>query len=104
MAEAIDSAADTLRINIAALGCSLQFGLSQPQMIDDQQPPLPVERVAIIRVTPEFAKGMAFLLREQVFQYEKSIGMKLPVPQDLFGSGLTLTGDTLARWNRCWEE
>jgi hypothetical protein len=53
-------------------------------------------------VTPEFVKGMAFLLRVQVLQYEKSIGTKLPVPPDLFGT--TLSGTALERWNRCWDD
>lgn len=106
MAEPIDVFVDTVHINVLPLGCTLQFGLTKPAPMvltqpGVQPPPLTSDRVATIRLTTELLKGMAFLLREHVLQYEKTSGFKVQLPPDLMANALV--GTTRERWDRCWE-
>jgi len=102
MAEAIDVFADTIRFNVAAYGCALHFAVSRPTL--DLVPPgapIPMDRVATVRLTPEFLKGIVFLLREHIVQYEKTAGAPITIPFEMLNQ--ILQGTTLERWTRCWE-
>lgn len=100
MAEAVDVFADTVRIYVSAFGCALQFGVTQTQLADGSI--TGTERVATIRVTPEFVKGLAFMFREHVLQYERTTGAKLPIPPDMMNQVLGALPPE--RWDRCWQE
>lgn len=107
MADAIDVFADAVHINVMAFGCTLQFAVSKPVPMAPPLPappaptPLPADRVATIRLTPELLKGLAFLLREQVLQYERNAHLKIEIPPELMGGLLAGTGRE--RWDRFWE-
>ena len=105
MAEPIDVFVDAMHIAVMGFGSTLQFAVSKPVPMSGPQPPgsmpLPSDRVATIRMTPEFLKGMAFLLREHVLLYERNSGFKIELPKELMAN--ILSGTSIDRWKRCWE-
>jgi hypothetical protein len=106
MADPIDVFADAVHVNVMAFGCTVQFAVSKPAPMSTgaehgtTEAPA-TDRVATIRVTPEFLKGFAFLIRQQVLQYEANSGLKIDLPPDLMAG---LTGPTGGReqWDRVW--
>ena len=107
MVDAVDLFADAVHINVMAYGCTLQFGLSRPVPMAVPTPPpteatpLPTDRLATIRLSPELLKGLAFLLREHVLRYERNANVRIELPPELLAS--ILAGSNRERWNDCWE-
>ena len=110
MADSIDTFADAVHVNVMAFGCTLQFAISRPvsmQTSPEQDSTetaglLVTDRVATIRVTPEFLKGFAYLIRENVMRYEAASGFKIELPPDLMNALTARTGRE--QWDRVWRQ
>jgi hypothetical protein len=103
MPDPADVFADGFNVQVAALGCVMHFTLSIPNAPPAADPGalLPSEPVAIVRVTPEFLKGMVFLLRENIRRYEQSAGFKIKLPPEIMR--VVLVGSNQQTWDRIWE-
>ncbi len=113
MPEAVDIFADAVHIHVMPFGCTLQFGVSRPVPMTVSQPGapaappptsppelLPSDRLATIRLTPEFLKAVAYLLRQHVLGYEKTSGFKIELPPAMMA--LVLVGSSREQWDQCW--
>lgn len=108
MADPIDVFADAVHVNVMAFGCTVQFAVSRSvsmqtgseQSAAEAPPFIATDHVATIRVTPEFLKGFAFLIREQVLRYEANSGFKIELPPDLMTALTASTGRE--QWDRVW--
>jgi hypothetical protein len=100
MAEPIDVFSDGVQIFIGAYGCAIHFSLSTEEghKTTPADQTLPGARVATIRVTPEFAKGLAFFLRERILMYEAEHGA-IVVPPKLLER---LASGDQAKWEQLW--
>lgn len=102
MPDRIDVFADGFNVQVAALGCVLRFTLTIPDAPPSTDPTalLPSEPVAVVRMTPEFLKGMTFLLRENIRRYEQSAGFSIELPPEIMAA--VLRGSDQETWNRVW--
>jgi hypothetical protein len=113
MAEKVaDVFADGLMVNVSAYGCTLRFSQSiseEPNVIAERAEReggghLPSEHVATIRMTPEFLKGLIFVMYRHVRDYEQSIGGKIPIPAELIeGAREGAVGASQEQWDEFWK-
>ena len=68
-------------MSINAYTVSLLFGLT-PAISPAGQIPQPRTK-AVIRMSPEHAKVMALLLRRNLKQYERELGVEIPLPHQV---------------------
>jgi hypothetical protein len=103
MPDPVDIFADGFNVQVAALGCVMHFNLTVPGAPPAEDPTalLPSRTVATVRVTPEFLKGMTFLLRENIRRYEQGAGFKIELPPDIMA--VVLKGSDQATWDRVWK-
>ncbi len=102
MAEPIDFFVDGFHIDVLPFGCILTLHQSRaPVQGDPETQLLASDHVATVRMTPEFLKGMAFLLRNQVIIHERTSGRRIDLPADMMTR--LLTGTDRQNWDRCWE-
>ena len=103
MAEPVDLFADGFHVSVLPLGCILTFSRARLPLEPDPETKLfATEPVAAIRVTPEFLRGVTFLIRNQILQYERSSNIRIELPQWMMET-MILTGTDQANWDRCWE-
>lgn len=79
MADPIDIFSDQFQVNIGPYGSTLNF------MVSNAVPPAPgsvaqPERLATVRMSLEHLKIMAFMLREQLVEFERSQGIHVELP------------------------
>jgi hypothetical protein len=100
MPDAVDIFADGLQVFLGAYGCALHFTVSteESQKATSPDQTLQGTRVATVRITPEFAKGMVFFLRDRVLRYEAENGTINMPPKVLE----RLVGEQQASWDRLW--
>lgn len=100
MPDAVDISADGLQVFLGSYGCALHFTLSteESQKVAAPDQNLQGTRVATVRVTPEFIKGMVFFLRDRVVRYEAENGPIVMSPRLLE----RLVGEQRASWDRLW--
>jgi hypothetical protein len=67
---------DSVNFTTNVYGFTVEFGLIQGQ----DQPP---QRLAVMRMSPQFAKIMSLLMRKNVQEYEKRIGTII-LPEGLY--------------------
>ena len=82
MADPIDLYSDQLGLNIGPFGAVLNFGVS-PSVPPPGGGSPPLHHIATVRMSLEHAKITAFMLHRQLLQYERSSGIKVPLPQDV---------------------
>jgi hypothetical protein len=92
-----DVYADQLGLNIAPFGCALNFSLSPPVPSPGGAPAAGTP-VVTVRMSLEHLKMIAFLLRQQVIQYERTSGVEIAIPMDVLNSLRIGRED----WNECW--
>lgn len=96
MSEPFDIYSDSIVVTVGAWGSNLSFQLQEahPSPPTVTQP----KRLGTVRMSVEHLKAMAFILRRQVTQYERSHGMKYDVPTSL----LSQMGIAPEDWDAFW--
>jgi hypothetical protein len=114
MAEKVaDVFVDGMTIIVSAYGCTVRFLQSiseDPSALAGQAEaapeaaPMPSAHVVTIRMTPEFLKGVVFVMHQHVRDYEQSVGGKIPIPADLVdGARQGAAGATQEQWDEFWK-
>ncbi|MEK7216188.1 MAG: hypothetical protein AAB289_11385 [Chloroflexota bacterium] len=90
---------DQFHLNLGTYGAALNFMLSNPS------PPTPgaypqSDRVATVRMSLEHLKVMAFLVRRNLTEYERSSTTTIAVPAQLLNSLGISSEDWDAFWNK----
>ena len=95
----IDVYSDSMGINLGPLGCSLVFSVTSagPVIPGVQQQ---TEKVAVIRVSLEHVKMMAYIFRRQILEYERQSGTRISIPLDVLNQLRIGRED----WDECWGE
>ena len=108
----LDAFVDGLIVNVSAYGCTLRFSESifeEPRVTLERAEReggghLPSEHVATLRMTPEFLKGVIFVIYRHVRDYEQSIGSKIPLPPELLeGAREGAGGASQEQWDEFWK-
>lgn len=92
-----DVYADQLGLNLGPLGASLFFSASVAGPVA-QGVPQQTREVAVIRVSLEHLKLIAYVLRHQVRKYESQFGVQIPIPLEVLNQMHIGRED----WNECW--
>ncbi len=78
---------DRVRMTVSIFGVNFTFGLSQPHPESgDEAVPIPSERVVILRMSPEHAKVMCMMLRNQIKGFEKESGARINLPKEVMSN------------------
>ena len=108
----LDAFVDGLIVNVSAYGCTLRFSesISEEPHANLQRSEregsghVPSEHVATLRMTPEFLKGVIFVMYQHVRDYERSIGGKIPLPSELLeGAREGAGGASQEQWDEFWK-
>jgi hypothetical protein len=96
----VDVFVDGLMVTVSAYGC-IAVDLSVISQVDEGAA-VPNEHVATLRMTPEFIKGVIFVMYQHVVQYEQSIGGKIPLPPELIEGATQGAPGTREQWDQFW--
>jgi hypothetical protein len=82
MPDPLDVYADQFQVHTGPYGCTLNFLLTSPSPPPPGSP-LQAGRVATVRMSLEHLKVMAFMLRQQVLEYERRTGVQVQLPAEM---------------------
>ena len=99
MPEAVDVYSDQMQVNVGPLGCSFIFSVTSTGPVSPGVP-APVEKVAVVRVSLEHLKMIAYFCRRQILEYERLSRVRIPIPQDVLNQLKIGPED----WTACWGE
>lgn len=108
----VDAFVDGMVVTVSAYGCTIRFSQSiseEPGVIAERAEregtgKLPSEHVATIRMTPEFLKGVIFVMYQHLREYEQAIGGKIPLPPELVeGAREGAEGASQEQWDEFWK-
>jgi len=94
--EPIDVYSDNFMVTTGPYGANLTFGVTPPH--PDPASPKAPERVAVIRMSVEHMKVMAFVLMRSVKQMEGGLGVNYQVPSQV----LAQLGIAREDWDSFW--
>lgn len=97
MPDVVDVYSDQMQLNVGPLGCSLIFSVTSTGPVPQGTPAL-TERVAVVRVSLEHLKMMAYIFRRQLLEYERQAGVRIPIPRDMLNQLRIGPED----WTACW--
>ena len=97
MTDSVDVYSDQMQVNVGPIGCSLIFSVTSTGPVAPGVP-APSERVAVVRVSLEHLKMMAYLFRLQILEYERQAGVRIPIPRDMLNQLRIGPED----WTACW--
>jgi|WetSurMetagenome_2_1015567.scaffolds.fasta_scaffold450311_1 hypothetical protein len=98
MADPIDVYTDQFNLNINPYGATLNFSISSATLPAPGTAPQS-ERVATVRMSHEHMKVMAFILRNQILQYEQQTGVNIQIPIEVL-NGLRISRED---WDTIWK-
>lgn len=78
-----DVYSDSFRVTTGVFGVSMTFGLNEPHPVQGGVARTSEEK-ARVRVSLQFAKVIAMLLRKQLKQYEQDTGTDIQIPQNVY--------------------
>jgi hypothetical protein len=82
MADPLDVYADQFQVHTGPYGCTLNFLLTSHSPPPPGSP-LAATRVATVRMSVEHLKVMAFMLRQQILEYERRSGVQVQLPAEM---------------------
>lgn len=97
MPDPVDFYSDSVGLNVGPFGCVLNFGVSHAMPAPPGVPPQ-TTHLASVRMSLEHLKTMAYILRNQVRQYERQAQLTVPVPQEVLNALRIGPED----WRECW--
>ncbi len=99
MADAVDVYSDQMQLNVGPIGAALIFSLTSTGPVAPGVP-APTEKVAVVRISLEHLKMIAYFSRRQVLEYERQTGVRIPIPRDMLNQLRIGPED----WTACWGE
>jgi hypothetical protein len=98
MPEPVDVYSDQFQLTVGPLGCTMNFSLTSPRPVAPGAPPQ-AELLASVRTSLEHLKLMAFIVRRQVVQYERSSGTRVELPTEVLNALQIGKEDWDSFWN-----
>jgi hypothetical protein len=85
MPEPVDIYSDQFQITIGPYGCVLNFSATSPEPSAPGSPRA-ADRLASVRMSNEHLKVLTYVLRRQVLDYERRMGVRVPVPHEVLNA------------------